>query len=127
MSKTKSWILKKIDTKMGKKHGLPIYKLTFVDPETMMEYEMIVDEAMRNYNRCGWNNILNSDEPYGIYTGLRVKPNEKSESRKPVLTADSRVTHEMNATQSQAEELVRKLKNQREVGNVFDSLFEEQK
>lgn len=81
------YILTKITGKQGKLNNSQIYTLTFVDNETLQEYECVVDTTYRNYTRSRWNEIIDG-EIYGCYSNLK-RSSAKTSKGKEVINADS--------------------------------------
>ena len=85
----KTYLLYKVEYRRASKvSGEPAYKLWFVEPSTMEEYICWVDTSNRNWERCGWEHILNQPEPRGLYTGMKRR--KKTYRGQPCLNADSK-------------------------------------
>ena len=81
-------ILSDVTRKAGHINHEDIYDVTFVDIETLDVYMTVVDSSYRNYTRSGWDRIVNSENPYGLYSGLR-KTAKRNNDNLPVISADS--------------------------------------
>jgi len=129
---SKEYILKTISyTSESKVSGQPAYKLTFVDPTNLDEYICWVDTANRNYYNNGWDELLNSENALGVYTGLkRAGTTYKGEKK---INADSKPVLTDSLTNNQVELLLHKLKEHLSpkvvvnTNNTFSNLFEEVK
>ena len=53
------------------------------------EWEMIVDESYANFRRSHWDRIVESDQPWGLYTNLK-RTDRVTRSGSRILNADSR-------------------------------------
>lgn len=84
----REYILSDIERKIGTKHNTWIWDITWVELDTLDVYMTVVDESMRNYERSGWNNIVNGDIPYGSYTGL-IRTARTDKNGLKVISADS--------------------------------------
>jgi len=81
----KLYMLTDINRKIGVRHNTWIYDLTWLDPDTLVIYMMIVDESFRNYSK--WDTIIQNDM-LGLYSGLR-RTNRVDQDLNPVMSADS--------------------------------------
>jgi hypothetical protein len=81
-------ILTQVHRKLGKLNHEDIYDITFVDIETLEIYMTVVDSSYRNYTRSGWDRIVSSENPYGLYSGLRKTAKRNTEGF-TVVSADS--------------------------------------
>ena len=81
----KNYILSDITPKIGSMNQSYIYDLTWVDPEDLTVYMMVVDESYRNYGR--WSNIIKNNI-LGVYTGLK-RTSKLDKNGQPVMSADS--------------------------------------
>ena len=81
----KAYILSDITRKIGSRHNTWIYELTWVDPDDLRIYAMIVDESFRNYSK--WQHIIDV-EALGIYTGLKRKDGQDKDGLN-IMNADS--------------------------------------
>jgi hypothetical protein len=81
-------ILTQVQRKLGKLNHEDIYDITFVDIETLEIYMTVVDSSYRNYTRSGWDRIVASENPYGLYSGLRKTAKRNTEGY-TVVSADS--------------------------------------
>lgn len=81
-------ILTQVQRKLGKLNHEDIYDITFIDIETLEIYMTVVDSSYRNYTRSGWDRIVTSENPYGLYSGLR-KTAKRNADGYTVISADS--------------------------------------
>jgi len=79
-------ILYDITANQSKINPSDVYTLYFID-ENLKKYEMSVDSSYRNYKN--WIAVLNSDNPYGIYSNIRLST-RKTNKKVTVLDADSK-------------------------------------
>lgn len=91
---SKLYILSDITRKIGKKNQSWIYELTWLDPDTLDVYAMIVDESYRNYAK--WADII-EQEALGIYSNLRRKGGTDKDDL-PIMNADSSAHLEQSLT-----------------------------
>jgi hypothetical protein len=82
---SKLYILSDITRKIGKKNHTWIYELTWLDPDNLDVYTMIVDESYRNYDK--WADII-EQESLGIYSNLRRRSGTDKDNL-PIMDADS--------------------------------------
>lgn len=83
-----------------------MWRLIWVNLDEFAVYEMTVDSGFDNYTTRGWRQIVHSDQPWGIYTGLR-KTSKTSRDGYGILTADARAHLELAiVSQDEACELV---------------------
>ena len=127
----REYILTEIERKSGKLNGSIIYVFHLIDTETLEKYESVIDTSYRNYTRCGWDQIINSQSPLGIYKGLRITT-AKTNKGKKVINADSYPIQVASATMDQIIEIVQeitRMKAKKEVrqevrNEMFDKLFD---
>lgn len=121
------YILTEIEKKAGKLNGTTIYVFHWINTETLEKMESIVDTSYRNYTRCGWDRIINSPNPLGLYEGLRITP-KKTNRGKKVINADSYPIQTEEATMDQILEIVQEISKKtarKEIKNeMFDKLFD---
>jgi hypothetical protein len=72
-----------------KPNGTQMWRLTWICLTDMTHWEMTVDENFDNYTSKGWRHIVNSHQPWGIYTNLR-RTKKFNKQGVPILTADAR-------------------------------------
>ena len=116
-------ILTEIEQKDGKLNQSRIYVFHWIDCETYERYETIVDTTYRNYTRCKWNEIINSSNPLGIYTDLRITP-AKTKKGKVVIDADSKPKKITNMTMDEIIEVIEVRIKQQTKETMFEQLFE---
>ena len=81
----KNYILSDITPKIGSINQSWIWDLTWVDPDDLAVYMMIVDSSYRNYSR--WRNIIDNNI-LGAYTGLK-RTSKLDKNGQRVMSADS--------------------------------------
>ena len=81
----KYYMLSDITPKLGHLNQSYIWDLTWVDPDTLEVYMMIVDSSYRNYSR--WANIIDN-RLLGLYTGMR-RSSRQGQGGHQVMSADS--------------------------------------
>lgn len=69
-------------------NGVTMWRLTFYCLDDGLLYEMTVDPTYRNFRKKGWDHVVESDNPWGVYGNLTRTARETREGT-PVLTADS--------------------------------------
>jgi hypothetical protein len=93
-----------------------MYRYTWIELDTLEIWETTVDESYRNWQKKGWDQLSQGDQPYGIYTGLR-KSQRTSRQGYGILTADSRPELLLPIeSQDLACDVVLKLKEERQHG-----------
>lgn len=109
----KTYILYEIEQKQGKLNNSTIYVFHWLDEHTLDKFQTVVDSTYKNFHRCGWKDIINSSNPYGIYGGLRISPTKTIKGVKVIdadsvpkkyehLTIDDIITHITNKKQQQS-------------------------
>ena len=81
------YILVNIDEGRSQLNGGTYWRLTFVSLDDGTTHEMTVDPTYNNFKRSGWNQIVNDEYPYGVYTGLR-RTKKITNRGIPVVSAD---------------------------------------
>jgi len=103
-----SMILVNIEKTPSHRHpGREYYRLHFVEPESFQEYESIADPDMRNFRKCKWHRIVESFDPYHIYSVVPTMI--KSRSGRLVVDADHEAVLEQRLTPEQLEWLIKNL------------------
>lgn len=69
------------------RNGVTMWRLTFYCLDDGSLWEMTVDPTYKNFRRSGWDHIVESECPWGVYTGLR-RTRRITRTNMPVLTAD---------------------------------------
>jgi len=82
---SKNYILSDITPKLGHLNHAWIWDLTWVDPEDLTVYMMVVDSSYRNYSR--WQTIIDNHS-LGAYTGLK-RTSRADKNGQRVMSADS--------------------------------------
>ena len=98
---TNEYILVNIREERGHINGGRFWRLIFQSLDDGKTYEMAADPAFDNFTRCGWDQVVHSEFPYGVYTGLKIK-NKPTKLGVPVLNADSQA-HCVHPCQSDRE------------------------
>ena len=70
-------------------NGTPMWRLTWICLDDMTHWEMTVDSSMDNFLKRGWRGIVNNDQYWGVYMGLK-RTGKKNKYGIDILTADSR-------------------------------------
>ena len=47
--------------------GTHYYRFTFIEPESFVKYEAVIDPVMKNFNVRKWSRLVDDFAPYGIY------------------------------------------------------------
>jgi hypothetical protein len=119
----KTYILYEIEQKKGKLNQSTIYVFHWLEKDTLEKYETIVDTSYKNYTRCGWNQIINSTNPYGEYGQLRISP-KKTNKNKKVIDADSLPKKYEHMSVDDIIDHINKKKQENSPHNTFNSLFD---
>jgi len=69
------------------RNGVTMWRLTFYCLDDGSLWEMTVDSSYRNFRRQGWDHVVEADNPWGIYKGLK-RTQRMTKTNMPVLTAD---------------------------------------
>ena len=69
------------------RNGVTMWRLTFYCLDDGSLWEMTVDSSYRNFRKQGWDHVVESDNPWGIYKGLK-RTQRMTKTKMPVLTAD---------------------------------------
>ena len=64
-----------------------MWRLTFYSLEDGHIYQMTVDSSYRNFRRNGWDHVVESNSPWGVYSGL-TRTDRVTREGIPVVTAD---------------------------------------
>ena len=80
-----------VDIKEGRSqlNGGSYWRLTFQSLDDGTTHEMTVDPTYSNFKRSGWNQVVQDEYPYGVYTGLK-RTDRQTKSGVPVVSADGR-------------------------------------
>jgi len=90
MSKNQQhYILVSVIPELSKLNNSRMWRIIWYCVDDNTEWEMIVDESYANYRRSGWDRIVESTEPWGLYTNLK-QTNRVTRSGSRILNADSR-------------------------------------
>ena len=69
------------------RNGVTMWRLTFYCLDDGSLWEMTVDSSYRNFRKQGWDHVVEADNPWGIYKGLK-RTQRMTKTNMPVLTAD---------------------------------------
>jgi hypothetical protein len=70
------------------KNGVCFWRLTFQRISDNLIVEMTVDATYRNFRRRGWDHVVESDQPWGVYNKLKLTE-RTTQHGTPVVSADS--------------------------------------
>ena len=121
----KEYVLVDIDEHMGRLNGTTMWRITWVDGQDSSIWETTVDPTYRNFTRSGWDRIVESENPWGVYTGL-VRSSRTTEGGVAVLTADSHPQLIEPITEADAFRIVQALHDRRHANSGqtrFGELF----
>jgi len=105
-------------------NGVRMWRLTFYCVDDGTFHEMTVDSSYRNFTRSGWNHVVESDSPWGVYLGLKRSRRVTRQGRS-VVSADSRVQVMLQCEdQAEALALTELDIQQRSPTGQFHELFE---
>jgi hypothetical protein len=103
---TKEYLLFEIREKHGKLNDSTIYTLGFLDIDTLDEYVCVVDTSYKNYKRSGWDKLLHTKAPYGVYTNLKLSDTSVGKKGEKIIHGDSKPIQVEALTETQIEEIV---------------------
>lgn len=81
------YILVERTSQRSVQNGVTMWRLTFYCIQDGAVLEMTVDPTYRNFRGQGWDHVVESDQPWGVYTGLR-RTQRHTRAGSAVLTAD---------------------------------------
>lgn len=119
----KEYVLADIDEHMGHLNGTVFWRITWVDASETSVWETTVDPTYRNFTRSGWDRIVESENPWGVYTGL-VRSSRQTGSGSNVITADSHPQLVEPMTQADVVRIVQAL-HDRKFANAGQTRFGE--
>lgn len=99
------YILANIDEMPSRINDSTIYTLTWLNADTLEQYQTIVDDSYDNYKRCGWIKIVHNPYYHGLYTNIK-ETKRTTKKGIPVLSADSKAHIEALMTPEQIVEYV---------------------
>lgn len=70
-------------------NGGTMWRLTFYCIDDGTVHEMTVDSSYRNFSRQGWDQVVHTPNPWGVYAGLK-RTRRTTRQGVPVITADSK-------------------------------------
>jgi hypothetical protein len=97
----KEYILLDITADLSRLNNSRMWRISWYCVTDNTQWEMIVDESYANFRRSHWDRIVDSDQPWGLYTGLR-RTTKKTTSGAAILNADSRPQTIITTTQHEA-------------------------
>jgi len=83
------YILVDIAQQRSKLNHVTMWRMTFYSIDDGTVWEMTVDPTYKNFKRSGWDHVVESDIPYGVYGNLK-RTDRISQSKLPVVSADSK-------------------------------------
>ena len=101
---THEYVLAARDHQPRGRNGVEMWRLTWYRLTDGTLWEMTLDSSYRNYHRSAWPEIVRSEQPWAVYTGLRAT-RRRTHLGMPVLSADShpqRITDTMTQDQAMA-------------------------
>jgi len=69
-------------------NGVTMWRLVFYCIDDGVLYETTVDNSYRNFVKNGWDHLVQTDQPWGVYEGL-IRSSKTTRDHMPVITADS--------------------------------------
>jgi hypothetical protein len=81
------YVLVECSSQPSRLNSVTMWRLTFYSLEDGQVYEMTVDSSYRNFRRNGWDHVVESDTPWGVYSGMR-RTDRVTREGIPVVTAD---------------------------------------
>ena len=82
------YILVELSKKRSYHNACIMWQLTWYDLNTGSLAEMSVDSSYRNFRAAGWDHLVVSQCPWGVYEGL-LTTDRHTRTGIPVLSADS--------------------------------------
>jgi hypothetical protein len=70
------------------RNGVRFWRLVFQRISDNLIVEMTVDSTYRNFRRSGWAQVVETDEPWGVYHKLQLT-DRQTRTAIPVASADS--------------------------------------
>lgn len=85
----RQYILADITSQRSRLNGVTMWRFTWYGLDDGVVYETTADSSYRNFNKSGWNHIVENTEPWGVYEGL-TRTTRTTQDGLPIITADSR-------------------------------------
>ena len=106
------------------RNGVTMWRMTFYCLDDGSLWETTVDPTYKNFRRSGWDHIVEHDNPWGVYEGMK-RTKRKTQDGTPVLSADSKPHLQIRCEDhAQARALVEL--NEREIKPTpFERLFDD--
>jgi len=119
----KQYVLVECNSQPSRLNSVTMWRLTFYCLDDGVISEMTVDSSYRNFRRNGWDHVVESDSPWGVYSGL-TRTDRVTREGVPVLTADGAAELIYRCEdRNQALKLVEVNENERNP-SIYASLFE---
>lgn len=83
----KQYVLVECNSQPSRLNGVTMWRLTFYCLDDGTICEMTVDSSYRNFRRRGWDHVVESECPWGVYTGV-TRTDRVTREGVPVVTAD---------------------------------------
>ena len=105
-------------------NGVRMWRLTFQRISDNVVVEMTVDATYRNFRKKGWDHVVESECPWGVYHNLK-QTTRTTRQGTPVVSADSpaEIIYRCSG-QEQALELAEASLNHNSPGDRFRGLFD---
>ena len=85
---SRQYVMVERSSQVSRLNGVTMWRLVFYSIDDGTLWEMTVDSSYRNFRGQGWDHIVEDDNPWGVYEGLRRSKRATAEGM-PILTADS--------------------------------------
>lgn len=82
------YILIDCEQQPSRLNGVTMWRLTFQRISDNLIVEMTVDSTYRNFTKKGWNHVVASESPWGVYGNLK-QTTRRTRQGTPVVSADS--------------------------------------
>jgi hypothetical protein len=106
------------------KNNVRFWRLTFQRISDNVVVEMTVDATYRNFRKKGWDHVVESECPWGVYHNLK-QTTRTTKSGTPVVSADSPAEIIYRCRDhEEALQLAQASLNHNSPGDRFQSLFE---
>ena len=118
----RQYVLVERTSRNSRLNGVTMWRLVFYSLDDGTLWEMTVDSSYRNFRSQGWDHLVQDDNPWGVYEGLRRSDRLTAEGM-PILTADAAAERVWRAEdRDQALRLVEADQRQRNP-DMFQELF----
>lgn len=119
----RQYVLVERSSRPSRLNGVTMWRLVFYSLDDGTLWEMTVDSSYRNFRKMGWDHMVEDQNPWGVYEGLR-RTNRVTQEGMPILTADSAAQRVWRAEdRDQALRLVEVDQQQRNP-DMFQELFQ---